>query len=100
MTRGDRLWLLALVLGAVAFTHVRLAGPWQLALTVVWVLVFTVTALYPPRTPAQSGWSAPQDLVRAQLEAYATAGFTEDQAKALMQEALRTAIKTQGGWRP
>lgn len=103
MTRGDRLWLLALAFGAISFSQARLTDPWQLGLTIAWMLVFTATAFLAPRTPTPpppGEPSPPVKLVQDQIEAFTTAGFSETQARELMQEAMRTAIKTQGGWQP
>jgi hypothetical protein len=101
----DRWWVSVFALLVVLVARLPQGGVVAQVCELVWIaaniagLVVITRKRREPETPACDR-PPPRAvlLVQDQLEAFKTAGFTETQAKELMQEAMRTAIKTQGGW--
>ena len=106
VTTTDRLLLSGLALLVVQVVRLPPGDPVAQITQLVWLgvnVVWALVVLLRCRTkPGVVSGSAPPQvrLVEDQLEAFRTAGFTDTQAHELMQEAMRTAIKAQGGWQP
>lgn len=111
MTTSDRWWVVWCAFGAVGVAKAG-TGWYELIAYIVWGVILVLVAAHQlgkehrtgkvtvPVVPTPGGEPSAVDAVRIQLEAYLLAGFSEVEAKTLMQEALRVAVKQQGGWRP
>lgn len=116
MSEYDRWWIAVCALGAVGVAGAEGLG--QFVSMVIWGALLALIAILEsrkrkasapdktvlPKVPTSPAVApllpepSPADAVRAQLEAYQVAGFSETQAQELVQEAMRTQIKQAGGW--
>lgn len=114
MSGSDRVWIAVCAIGALCISRVRVE-PWASVAEIVWFGLLLVMSMLdskrhsaavadPPREVAATVPAVaelpPVAAVRAQLEAYALAGFTDAEAQGLVQEQLRLAVRASGGWKP
>lgn len=99
MTDMDYWWVAvcALAAGNVAANPTLTA---QLAWGGLLLVLLIVRMATSPQRQTTTTTPKPSDGIRDMLDAFRVAGFTDEQARELSQEAIRTQVRNQGGWRP
>lgn len=100
MSELDWAWVLTCALGAVNMAvHPSLVSQAIWGGLILLLFIFRAARRGQPLGAAEAT-TKPADGVRDMLAAYQVAGFSEEQARELAQEALRTEVRKQGGWTP